>query len=133
MKYVLLDTNAYSNLVRGDTAVRDALGRAETVYMSAVVIGELLSGFKSGSHEKRNIAVLTEFLNSPSVRLVGISHDTSEVYAQMMHALRTAGTPIPTNDVWIASQAVETGAVLVTYNAHFKRIATVRVWDMPSV
>ena len=46
---ILLDYNAYSRLMRGDertsAVVRDATG----ILMSAVVIGELLYGFRSGS------------------------------------------------------------------------------------
>jgi tRNA(fMet)-specific endonuclease VapC len=48
---------------------------------------------------------------------------------EIKHALRKAGTPLPINDVWVAAHAVETGSVLVTFDAHFKEIKGLRLWD----
>ena len=39
-----------------------------------------------------------------------------------------AGTPIPINDVWIASHAMETGSVVITYDKHFNLVPGLRVW-----
>jgi tRNA(fMet)-specific endonuclease VapC len=35
--------------------------------------------------------------------------------------LKKAGTPIPTNDIWIAALAVEHSLVLYSRDAHFDR------------
>jgi len=40
-----------------------------------------------------------------------------------------SGKPLPINDVWIAAHALETGAVVVTYDAHFKSIPGLRLWE----
>jgi tRNA(fMet)-specific endonuclease VapC len=32
------------------------------------------------------------------------------------------GLPIPSNDIWIAAQAIETGADLLSYDPHFARV-----------
>ena len=45
----------------------------------------------------------------------------------MKAALRHAGTRIPINDAWIASQCLEHGAVLLTRNRHFRHIPGLRL------
>ncbi|MBN1864741.1 MAG: PIN domain-containing protein, partial [Victivallales bacterium] len=38
------------------------------------------------------------------------------------------GAPVPVNDIWIAAQAIERGAVVVTNDRHFSNIAGLRVF-----
>jgi len=64
MKSILLDTNAYARLMAGDKSVLEILGRAETVFLSAIVCGELLDGFKGGTREKENRRLLTHLRRS---------------------------------------------------------------------
>ena len=52
---------------------------------------------------------------------------TADRYSRIMSSLRAKGTPIPTNDVWIAGHAMETGADLVSADSHFERVDQV-VW-----
>ena len=124
---VLLDTNAYVRLLDGDTQVRDVLAKASTVFVSSVVLGELFVGFKGGTKERKNRDVLERFLASPSVRVVDVTTETAEVFAAVMDSLRKAGKPIPTNDVWIASHALEHGAAVVTFDKHFVAVPGVRL------
>jgi predicted nucleic acid-binding protein len=53
------------------------------------------------------------------VGIVLITEDTAERYARIYAYLRTAGRPIPTNDLWIAASAMEHGAELLTTDRHF--------------
>ena len=62
---VLLDSNAYSLLMRGHGEVAELVRRAEEVLFSAIVVGELMYGFRRGSHFERNAADLRTFLDSP--------------------------------------------------------------------
>lgn len=128
MRSVLLDTNAFTALFRGDKAVLDALARAECVYASVVVLGELEAGFRGGSRYAENLAVLERFLAKPSVTTLPVSRETSDCFGRVKDALRRQGTPLPINDVWLASQCLETGAVLVTYDQHFGAIGGLRLW-----
>ena len=82
--------------------------------MSSISIGELLSGFKGGARERENRDELAEFLDTPRVSIYRVSEDTAEFYAEILNGLRSAGTPIPTNDIWIAAQAMEHGLRLVS-------------------
>ncbi len=129
MRKVLLDTSAYSHLLRGNEEVLDALSHADLTYMSVFVLGELYAGFKGGSKEANNRHLLEGFLRRTSVRIITATQETAEVFAEIKHALRKAGTPLPLNDIWIAAHAVETGSVLVTYDAHFRLVPGLRLWE----
>jgi len=129
MKKILLDTNAYVRFLRGDEKVMGCLARADTVYMSVFVLGELFAGFKAGSKEKGNKQLLERFLLKPTVSVLDATMDTADIFGFIMASLRKSGTPIPINDVWIAAQCLETGSLLVTYDNHFAQIPGLRLWD----
>jgi tRNA(fMet)-specific endonuclease VapC len=116
---ILLDTNAYSALLRGHDEVADRVRRAERVVFSTVVAGELLLGFRLGTRLKKNMAELDAFLENPYVSLVPVTLTTADRFARIAAALRVKGRPIPTNDIWIAAHAMEAGAELLSFDAHF--------------
>jgi tRNA(fMet)-specific endonuclease VapC len=119
---ILLDTNAYSALLRGHDEVADRVRRAERVVFSTVVAGELLLGFRLGTRLKKNMAELDAFLENPYVSLVPVTLTTADRFARIAAALRATGRPIPTNDIWIAAHAMEAGAELLSFDAHFGAI-----------
>jgi tRNA(fMet)-specific endonuclease VapC len=129
MKRILLDTSAYTALLSGDQEVFRKLGGAETVFMSIFVLGELYAGFRGGRQEKKNREILEAFLYKPTVRILPATQDTAEIFGRTKDALRRAGTPIPINDVWISSQAIETGAQVITYDRHFKKVKGLILWE----
>lgn len=129
MKKVLLDTNGYSGLLKGDKLIQAELEEASFIYFSVVVLGELLAAFKNGVHEAKNKRLLEKFTLKPSVTVIPVTEETADIYAQVVHLLKKQGTPIPVNDVWIAAHTIETGAKLITYDAHFSKIPGVRIWD----
>ena len=129
MKKILLDTNAYVSFLRGDEKVMGGLARADTVYMSVFVLGELFAGFKAGNKEKGNKRLLERFLLKPTVSVLDATTDTADIFGFVMASLRKSGTPIPINDVWIAAQCLETGSLLVTTDNHFAQIPGLRLWD----
>ena len=89
---------------------------------SAVVIGELLYGFRRGSRFEENTADLRSMLDSPFSRFVEVGPVTADRYSRIATALRAKGRPIPTNDVWIAAHAMETGADLISADGHFTHV-----------
>ena len=129
MKTIVLDTCAYTRLLVGEEAVLDAISTAETVYISVFVLGELYSGFAGGSRERENKAFLQRFLLKPPVKILNATSETAEVFGLVKSNLKKAGTPLPINDVWIAAHAIETGSVVVTYDAHFTVVSGLRLWD----
>ena len=122
MKNLLIDTNIYTYALNGNADVIKVLQRAQKISICPVSIGELLSGFKAGSKENRNREELDEFLDSPRVQLHIIDEDTAEFYAEIKNGLRKKGRPIPTNDIWIASTALQHGLKLYTNDQHFKYV-----------
>jgi tRNA(fMet)-specific endonuclease VapC len=125
LRRILLDTSAYSLLMRGRKEVAAMLDAADEVYLSATVIGELLAGFKKGKFEQRNREILDRFLDVPRVSLIPLDEETGERYAIILDYLRRQGTPIPTNDIWIAASAMQHGLVLVTSDRHFLKLPQV--------
>ena len=119
---ILLDSNGYSRLMRGDSQTAAVVRDATEILMSAVVIGELLYGFRNGSRFDRNAADLRSFLDNPYVSLVPVGPVTADRYSRIAAALRAKGSPIPANDVWIAAHAMETGADLVSADRHFEAV-----------
>ena len=129
MKKIVLDTNAYVRFLTGDQNVLHFIIKSSITYMSIFVLGELYAGFKGGNNERENKDILERFLNKPSVRVLDATSETSEIFGQIKNNLKIAGTPIPINDVWIASHAIESGDTILTYDGHFRKIAGIRLWD----
>lgn len=126
MRAMLLDTNAYTALMRGDADIVEVLTHAERLLLRSVVLGELLGGFAAGSRVALNRAELARFMNSPRVEVVPVTALTADSYALVYASLRRKGQPIPTNDLWIAACALEHGAAVLTRDAHFAAIDGLR-------
>jgi len=130
MRKILLDTNAYVAYLKGDEQGLEALARAETVFMSVIVLGELQAGFMGGSRPGENLAYLERFLEKSSVKVLDATRETAAVFGDLKEKLKKAGTPLPINDVWIAAHALETGSLLITYDTHFRQITGLRKWPI---
>ncbi len=128
MNRILLDTNAYTAFLTGNERVLNALAEAETTFFSAIVVGELYAGFCGGNRLKENKALLARFLQKSNVRVLDVTAETGEVFGQIKNELQKAGTPIPLNDIWLAAQAMETGSVIVSFDAHFDQVSGLRRW-----
>jgi predicted nucleic acid-binding protein len=122
MNKILIDTNVYSKALRGDADCVATLSQVVKIGIAAISIGELLSGFKGGLREERNKAELGEFLDSPRVTVYPVDEDTAEYYSLILNGLKKNGTPIPTNDIWIAAVASQHGLQLYTFDKHFSLI-----------
>lgn len=128
---VLFDTNAYSALLRGDGAVSDWVSRSEHIFVSSIVAGELIYGFRAGARFRRHMAELNEFLENPYVTLLPVTLVTADRFGRIAANLRARGRPIPTNDIWIAAHAMESGADLLSFDRHFAAIDGL-AWIDPS-
>jgi len=122
---ILMDTSAYSAMRRGDGRLRIHVQEASEIYLSPVVIGELLFGFLGGSLLAQNRELLREFLESPRVGVLILDEETAERYAVLREYLRQHGKPIPVNDLWIAASAAQHSLRLVTLDDHFKHVPQV--------
>jgi predicted nucleic acid-binding protein len=106
----------------GDNSIKDIISNASSLIISPIVLGELISGYDQGSKSKNNKLELQQFLDSPRVKILPITSDTAHFFSQVLITLKRKGRPIPTNDIWIAAQALEHGCVVCTFDKHFYEI-----------
>lgn len=119
---LVLDTSAYARFRIGHEVVVDRIAKAEVVLIPAVVLGELHAGIHLGRRGAENRVSLGEFLDEPFVAVLPVTPSVAERYGQIFAELRRAGTPIPTNDIWIAATTVEAAAHLLTFDGDFARV-----------
>lgn len=116
---LMIDTNAYSALMSGHEGVIAALNNALEVLVPIAVLGELHDGFRGGTKTTENLKIRKSFLAKPSVKVVDATQVTAEHYGAIKSALSKIGRPVPTNDIWIAAQALERNAEILTFDHHF--------------
>lgn len=99
-----------------------ALAAGDAPCMSFVTYAELLKGAHGSVHKAAVLASLELLLRQvPVVQTAGRA--MCEHYARISVQLRVAGTPIGSNDLWIAAHALAEGATLVTNNLReFQRV-----------
>lgn len=117
-----LDTNRYTDLCRGDEDVVEIVETADEVWLPFIVLGELRAGFAVGSQGPRNEAVLRRFLLKPGVSVLYPDEQTTHHYANVYRQLRKQGTPIPTNDMWIAALVLQHSLTLCERDTHFNAL-----------
>jgi len=114
-----LDTNRYADLCRGNARVVETVAAADEVWLPFIVLGELRAGFAVGSHGPHNEAVLRRFLLKPGVGVLYADEQTTHHYAGLYRQLRKQGTPLPTNDMWIATLVLQHSLILYDRDSHF--------------
>ncbi len=122
MTALVVDTNAYSGFMRGLPGAVSALRAAREIHLPLIVLGELLAGFAAGTQLRKNRDELARFMASPRVHLLKPDEKTAHQYAEIFVALRAQGTPIPTNDLWIAALARQHRLPLLTFDTHFAAV-----------
>lgn len=126
MSKILLDTNAYIHLLLGNQDVFDELLKANRVFMSAIVLGELYAGFYGSRKESENRMRLDNFLRKRSVDQLPVTRESAEIFGEVKNRLKKIGKPIPINDVWIAAHTIESGSKLITFDQHFQALQGLR-------
>jgi len=96
---ILLDTNAFSGLMKGDSNILSVLNKSDIIYFSVIVMGELKAGFKGETKEKENESILADFLAKSTVRTIDVTVQTAQIFAELKHSLKTSGKPISNNDI----------------------------------
>ncbi len=125
MSRFCIDTSGYSQFKRGHQEVAELLDAASYVAVPSIVIGELWIGFLGGARVRENELELSQFLEHWVVEEVPVDRDVARLYAEIVRALKAKGTPLPTNDIWIAAAAARVGATVLTFDDHFRAIERV--------
>lgn len=118
-----LDTNAFSSLqIGGVPKLKALVDRAELLILPFVVDAELRAGFQKGQRKNDNYDKLKKFQELDRVLMLWATEETNELYAQIWANLAGKGTPIPTNDVWIAALCLQHHLTLATLDKHFSYV-----------
>lgn len=119
---IALDSNRYADFCRGEPRAVGVIRESGEIWIPLIVLGELRAGFAHGSRRSENERLLTRFIGSPRVRVLSPDEQTTHFYAETYAALRKAGRPIPTNELWIAALALQHDLVLFARDAHFEHV-----------
>lgn len=122
---LLIDSHRFIDFCAGDEATVERFEQAALLVVPFVVLAEIRVGAQLARRGETQVRVLTELLNQPGVRTVHSTDGTAHHYAAIYAQLRRKGTPIPTNDIWIAALALEHNLVLYSRDAHFDHIPSV--------
>jgi tRNA(fMet)-specific endonuclease VapC len=124
---VILDTNGLSAVADGDAALEPILNRAAELAVPVIVLGEYRYGIRQSRERQRYEEWLTDSL--PSYRILDVDQDTTIYYAALRTELKKAGTPIPSNDVWIAALCRQHALPVVSRDRHFDSVSRLRRID----
>lgn len=116
----LLDTNIVIALFAGDKSVADRLGAVSSVYVPAIVLGELFYGSYKSTRVQANLHQIEQFAAQSAV--LKCDTDTARHYGRLKDDLRRKGRPVPENDIWIAALSIQHDMMLVTRDAHFAEV-----------
>jgi tRNA(fMet)-specific endonuclease VapC len=122
---IAIDTNRYVDFARGVPEAVERLRRADEIFVPFVVLGELRAGFAGGTRSEENEAALVRFLDRRRVDVLFASEGTTHHYGRLFQQLRRQGTPIPTNDLWIAALVIQHELHLFARDAHFDHLAQI--------
>ena len=122
---VALDTNRLTDLFQGDSQLAGFLESCDEVWIPLIVLAEMKAGFYGGNQQQRNQLLLQALLAKQTVGVLLPNQETAEQYAQLFMQLKRAGTPIPNNDLWIASLVLQHQLTLITRDRHFERVPQV--------
>ncbi len=132
MRY-MLDTNILIYLLKNKPASVtervNAIQPEDQLCMSFVTYAELLKGAERSDRKDRLLRGLEQLIRQIPV-LYDVDQELCRNYARQFTGLKSAGTPIGANDLWIACHALAEGAVLVTHNTReYARVNGLRVED----
>ena len=97
----------------------------EELYLPQPALAELYAGAYRSLRPEKNLQQIALFLEA--VAVLAPDGATPEIYGRISARLARQGTPIPQNDIWIASLALQTGLPLATADSHFRHVAGLEV------
>lgn len=119
---LLLDTSGLIHFFANQPHAAQIVAQADRLLIPSIVLGEWLSGVDTSSRKGQ---LLARFLESPRASVLVVDGDTAVFYSHLVQFLRRKGSPVPTNDLWIAACAMQVGARILTSDRHFLRMPQV--------
>lgn len=122
-----LDTNAYTELARGNVSLASYVKKSIRVGVPIIVVGEIQFGALNGEKVSYNLSLLRKFLATPRVEILGIDQTTTRLFGEIATELRRIGKPIQQNDIWIAAICKQHEFTLATNDKGFNAILGLEV------
>ena len=117
---MILDTNAVSAFFDGDRLLKKIIASAPELCLPVIVLGEYNFGLINSRERKRIELALADFVLE--CRVLPVDVETVPPYAAIRSELKSAGKPMPSNDVWIAALAIQHDLMLYARDAHFDHL-----------
>lgn len=117
---MIVDTNGLSALAEGEPALESMLRKATQVAVPVIVLGEYRYGIAQSRHRRQYEQWLGELL--PTVRILNVDERTTVAYSRVRSELKRAGTPIPSNHIWIAALCRQHSQPLLSRDRHFDAV-----------
>jgi tRNA(fMet)-specific endonuclease VapC len=124
---MILDTNGLSALAEGELRLEPILRKATQIAVPVIVLGEYRYGIQQSRERQRYEHWLVEYL--PKFRVLNVDEQTTTSYAAVRGELKRAGTPIPSNDVWIAALCRQHSLAVLSRDRHFDLVHGLRRID----
>ena len=120
----LLDTNIIIALFADEAIVKNKLIQASEVFIPSFAIGELCYGARKSGQVQSNLVRVDELVTTSTILVCDA--ETARQYGKVKNKLRLKGRPLPENDVWIATLALQYDLILVTRDAHFQEVENLK-------
>jgi predicted nucleic acid-binding protein len=117
---LILDTNAVSAFADADLDILGPLKSAERLSVPVIVLGEYRLGIAQSRYREGYESWLSGWMSSVSV--LEVNQETADHYSSIGLELKKKGTPIPTNDLWIAALCRQHGLPLLSRDRHFDHV-----------
>jgi predicted nucleic acid-binding protein len=111
-------------VAEGESALEPILRKAAQIAIPVIVLGEYRYGISHSRKRKHYERWLAEYL--PTFRILDVDERTTLSYSAVRTELKRAGTPIPSNDVWIAALCRQHSLPLLSRDRHFDAVAGIR-------
>ena len=118
----LLDTTAYSELLRGHKKVGEIVRNADELYVPSVVIAELEYGFRLGTRQLENEKLLARFVSNRKVHILLPDNATTSYFVDIAVFAHKKGVQLSSHDMWIAALAEQWNVVLVSFDKDFEHL-----------
>ena len=128
MNAVVIDTNVLIECFQNNQSISEAISQYDRILICPAVLGEFKAGIDVNTRRGKKVkALLDEFLDDPAVAIVPCTDETADYYARIFRTLKDNGTPLPTNDMWIAAAALEHGAAVLSSDGHFSHVPMLKL------
>ena len=128
MNTAMIDTNILIECFQRNRNISEAISQFDRILVCPAVLGEFKAGLDVNTKRGKKVkGLLDDFLDDPAVVLVPFTDETADYYARIFKTLKANGTPIPTNDIWIAASAIEHGASVLASDEHFSYVPMLKL------